>query len=153
MRNLRPADKRFYPLLGTIGAALLLWAVGSWAIGMMPKPLGSELDYIGKTNYGCWFPFCDSTPASNYYYATDMTPDEITGHFTKASPDNLDTIQNNTTTPITFLLKTSKIDDIIYINYYPNGAKQAHDEGFDQPSKSHLISINSEDYQAAKDSL
>ena len=46
-------------------------------------PLGDndKLQYIGKVDYGCWL--CDSQPSSTYYYATDMTPEEIAGYFGK----------------------------------------------------------------------
>ena len=49
------------------------------------RPLGdsNKLQYIGKVDYGCWV--CDSMPASDYYYATDMTVDEMIGYFKKAT--------------------------------------------------------------------
>jgi hypothetical protein len=49
-----------------------------------PQDLGPGLEYIGKSNYGCWF-VCDSTPASVYYFATDMTQDELKTYFKGAT--------------------------------------------------------------------
>lgn len=72
----------------TIVIVLSSW----WAITtFMPHPLGEKLEYLGKKDYGCWIGFCDSKPASTYYYGTDLEPSEMQTVFSaQYSPlDNL----------------------------------------------------------------
>lgn len=55
---------------------------GWWQLG--PKPLGSGLEYLGKSDYGCLW-ICDAEPGSKYFYATAMTEDELKTYFEKAN--------------------------------------------------------------------
>lgn len=48
-----------------------------------PQNLGPQLQYIGKANYGN-LPFSDAQPYSEYYYATDMSIDDMKTYFPNA---------------------------------------------------------------------
>src|SRR5579862_4408543 len=62
-----------------IALAAFVWA---WPYAILPpKSLGSQLQYVGKQDEGCWWLICDATPSTTYYFATDMTPEELVGYF------------------------------------------------------------------------
>lgn len=51
-----------------------------------PRDLGPELEYVGKSTYGCYVPyFCWTRPGGVYYFATDMTAEDLKGYFKKAA--------------------------------------------------------------------
>ncbi len=61
---------------------VLIVAIAGWATydNVRPRPLGNEMVYLGKEDYGNIFGF-DSYPASVYYYETDMDEDTIKEYF------------------------------------------------------------------------
>ena len=70
----------------TIITGILLVAVATWSISnVIPHPLGDKMEYLGKEDYGCWVGFCDSQPASIYYYGTDMDTRGVTEYFKKST--------------------------------------------------------------------
>lgn len=68
--------------------AILVVSIGGWITydNVRPRPLGSEMVYLGKEDYGNIFGF-DSYPYSVYYYETDMDETAMKDYFTaKYSP-------------------------------------------------------------------
>src|SRR5687768_7668991 len=62
--------------------AVLIIGIGGWiAYDNRPRPLGDEMVYLGKEDYGNIFGF-DSAPGSVYYYATDMDEEGMKDYFT-----------------------------------------------------------------------
>lgn len=158
MRKMKPADKRFYLVLSTIVATLLLWAVGSWVIGMMPKPLGDKLEYIGKSDYGCWYPLCDSRPASTYYYATEMKLDDVTHSlFTRAKllekPHESGITTGGGYAESYWLEFETRDGKEFTIDYYPHPENAFDSYGLAKTNKPSIISMDSKVYPIAKDSL
>ncbi len=115
-------------------------------------PLDTELEYIGQSSYGCTG-FCDAQPGVDYYYATDLSPQEIVNHFSKATLDATDDIDpaHNPSDHQTFSLRTPT-NDQIYVSYYVNGPGYAKNFNL-IATKKHIIFIPSTNYEAAKASL
>lgn len=114
------------------------------------KPLGDKLEYIGKTDYGCWL-VCDANPGSTYYYATDMSVEEVTKYFKKSSMiEKPSTIDGETY----FGIKTPS-SETIYMYYY----KDKHHKKVERvgnlrsSAKQHVLTLPSFKYDAAKNSL
>jgi hypothetical protein len=62
--------------------AILIIGIGGWITydNVRPRPLGDEMVYLGKEDYGNIFGF-DSLPASTYYYETDMDESAMGSYF------------------------------------------------------------------------
>jgi hypothetical protein len=71
-------------------ALVLVVGVGGWMTydNVRPRPLGSQMEYLGKEDYGNILGF-DSKPGSVYYYATDINKEELRNYF-NATYENLD---------------------------------------------------------------
>src|SRR5690606_3919320 len=111
------------------------------------KPLGDKLEYIGKTDNGSWV-VCDAKPGSTYYYATDMSVEEIADYFKATTSSPLRAFDGMTD----FVLKT-KDGHSISIYYYTDKEKVA-DKGINKKvRRKAIISIPSFHYDAAKNSL
>lgn len=119
-----------------------------------PKPLGDRLEYIGRTYSGYVPLVSDGNFSARYYYATDMSPREIVRYFKKATADDLADLDSikHTSLPISFSLKAPTTNNPLYITYYNEGQKRAEEFNL-KTNKKHVIIIQDEDYQAAKDSL
>lgn len=116
-------------------------------------PLGDKLEYVGAS-YSGTIPI-DSAPSASYYYATDMSIQDIINYFEKAKLDDGSDFEliHPSTVPTYFSLKTDATTNPIDIYYYEDGSQKTSDFDLKQTSKKHLIIIQNEDYQAAKDSL
>lgn len=131
---------------------ILISLCGLFALYIYPnfifsKPLGDKLEYVGKTDYGCWV-VCDANPGSIYYYATDMSVEEVTNYFKATTPSPLRTFDDMTD----FVLKT-KDGHSISIYYYTDKEKVV-DKGINKKVyRKAIISIPSFHYDAAKNSL
>jgi hypothetical protein len=150
--------KTIHIIILTIGVLLLILA-GYWAWNnFSPKPLGSKLEYIGKEDYGCIILFCDSGPSSTYYYATDMSLEEVKKYFGKASASEPNMQGTNSRKnnkgiilwSINFKLNQSQS---FLVDYYKDGKYVASDRNLQTISKEHLISIDAKDYLTIKSSL
>lgn len=73
-------------------AVLIIVAViGVNIIQNQPQDLGPELEYIGKRHTGCPLPLplgyimlCSSEPGEEYYFATDLSNEELKTYFKNA---------------------------------------------------------------------
>jgi hypothetical protein len=122
----------------------------------VPHPLGEKLEYIGKEDYGCTG-FCDSKPSSTYYYATDMSIDEVIHYFKRVTIESDQDIHSTSdpSIPRTFSLKSPK-GDVFYITYYINGQEyidKSKSEFQNTNKRQHILTVLDEQYTAAKDSL
>ncbi len=139
MKKMSAANKRFYSVLVIIGALLVGW----WAWGQFsPKPLGNGLEYVGREDYGCWL-ICDSAPASVFYYATDMTPEEVVRYFEKA-----DVELPSESEGVNVRIWLKKDNSSFLVRYY-NDDKIRKFTSKDRK----MISVRSQDYETAKASL
>ncbi len=144
MKKMSAANKRFYLVLGIIGVLLVSWL--GWGL-LGPKPLGDRLELVNRT-YSGYIPFIsDSDFSIDYYYATDMSLDELTAYFksarlTKPPQTEQDARQVSFTN-----LKNNRGFTLLYYNY----EKAKHRT----PLKTgkNLVIVSDEHYDAAKDSL
>jgi len=156
----QPSSKRPWLIVVGIICFIFLSLVGWWGYSIYADsqktyPLGDRLEYIGKDSYGCWI-ICDSNPSSGFYYATDMNINEVVSYFRKAQLDNPEEIRpQDEGVPISFSLTLPNTQNPLYITYYDNAPRYIHDSKLNlkTTSKPHLITIDSEDYTATKDSL
>lgn len=121
------------------------------------KPLGDKLEYIGKTDYGCWLA-CDANPGSTYYYATDMSVEKVADSlFTKATlkekPQLGSTPMGNKEIQDFWIQLQGSHGQNLYITYYQDASELRHFLHLKDTSKPHVISIGSESYAIAKDML
>lgn len=129
-------------ILAIIGAILVISTAWS-AISALPKPLGDQLEYLGKEDYGNIFGF-DSKPASIYYYDTELNVDQTVSYFKKADLLQTPFLENGKTT---INIETPS-GETIYIYHYP--AKESNNF---KTTKQYIVEIPSFKYQAALDSL
>ncbi len=138
-----------------LGIAALIVALAGWwtYTNLMPKPLGNELEYLGKKGYGCVL-VCDSNPTNIYYYGTSLTPNEVAAYFKSAKIENGERLNSHedASIPITFSLKSPK-NNIFYITYHTDSTIAAEERGTPKTHQPHVIEILDSQYQAAKDSL
>lgn len=121
----------------------------------IPHPLGDQLEYIGKRDYGCnWL--CDSPPSTTYFYTTDMTPPELADYFQNArateSQFQIERWQNRGQSfHIDFINEDSSERFTIY--FYLDPSEQETGIELTSHIKRYVISLNSNYYQVVKDSL
>jgi hypothetical protein len=153
--------KKINIIVCSVLALFVIIGGGGWFLysRLVPPtyPLGERLEYVGEEKYGCYL-ICDANPASTYYYATDMSVEEVVMYFKGAVLKNDSDYELTTdpkTSPITFSLGTNKNEKSIefYIDYYIDGSEETKNLALKRTSKNHLIIINSGDYQTAKDAL
>lgn len=125
-------------VIGFVVILLTWWIVN----GFMSHPLGNEMTYLGKKDYGG--PFGDSNPASTYYYGTEMNSNEIQNYFKNAKYSGTEgqTIgENYSSTVFDFTSPKGNFK----ISYYNNN------NIFSAPNikHSHTVSVESYDYSAA----
>jgi len=151
--NLRQPQKSHKKIIITasgIGAVLVI-LFGWWLYGATRTyPLGDKAEYVGKEDYGCYISLtiCDSDPSSVYYYATNMTQDELQHYFKgvhlEEKPRTIDGVTD-------FTLK--KNDNEVISIYYYTDKKDAYEKHRFQSDKKYTFSISRYDYQTALDSL
>jgi hypothetical protein len=137
---------------------LLLILAAWWGVGMLPKPLNDGMEYLGKEDYGCWPTICDSAPGTSYYYATDMTPQEIADAFTRAKVTDTIQLENSGVIPgsynVTFSISPLSTDGKEFtISFLRDGQKITQNLGFRDTGKKYIIEIDAKDYYSAKNSL
>lgn len=143
--NPKKQTKSFIPFKRTLiillTPTLLIYAV-YLIFSFLPAPtypLGDKIEYIGKSDYGCWYG-CDSRPGSSYYYATALSYDELVRSFPKS--DSIDTSNK----PNAFSI--SKANNHFYIDInndpatIPNDIKAKTDDL--------IFSIDASNYELAK---
>lgn len=149
MKNNQKAVTRKRRILLIIGAILLaiilLFTVKHFIES--PRDIGPKLSYVGKEDFGClpfpFFFFCDSPRYSTYYFATDMSGDEIKGYFKKASfdgsnvvePDGTDNYYHRKSLP--FNLEAGKL---LVIDYYSDTSNILKSYPHLKSNKKYLIS-------------
>ncbi len=146
-----------YMVIGVIIALLLILA-GLIGVYLMSKdksndasktyPLGSGLEYIGKQDYGC-IGLCDSAPGSDYYYATDMSVEEVVRYFKNTQ---LDQAPRTIGDVVDFSLVTNN-GNAISIYYYKTREAASKKHELPIHTKKYFLSVPDFSYEAAKDSL
>lgn len=134
-------------ILGII-ASLIPWV----QLDNTPKPLGDRLEYIGKQNYGCTIGFCDAKAGTSYFYATDMSIDEVGKYFKKARLKEPPTSESDFTS---IWLYNDEIDKDFFLYYYnPENLSDSERAALNlRNSSKNLMKIDGSDYQNAKSSL
>lgn len=135
------------------GAVLLVGLLVGWIYleNTRTYPLGvsGELEYVGKDDYGCWW-VCDANPASVFYYATNMSLDEVTHHlFKKATlqeqPQAGDASGEGVSGVVRYWVNFDANDNQSFdLYYYENSEALIDRYHFLKTGKRHVISIGSE---------
>lgn len=140
-----------------------LWWLGGGVVGIVliaiatifyfqwqaeaPKPLGDQLEYIGKVDYGC-IGFCDSLPGSTYYYTTEMELEGVIKYFNKA---RLYQPSAQEGTSIRVWLINEQQNKSFILNYDTNIASVK--KHFNIPINKHVVTLPKYSYDLARDSL
>ena len=144
---MKPANKRFWIVIGIIVALLLGWWAWSY---FSPKPLGDKMEYLGQESYGSWFFLSDAKPGSNYYYATNLSLEEVVAYFKKSSVEQKPTLTNG---EAYFSIKTAS-GEVVYLNYYQHPNLILHQHNFPSiPNKPFVLTFTSTKYDALKSSV
>jgi hypothetical protein len=73
----------------TVLFGITLVLIGWWSVvNFIPHPLGDEMVYLGKEDYGGGLFYRDYNPSSVYYYETDMDEFAMRGYFAADSPNS-----------------------------------------------------------------
>jgi hypothetical protein len=117
------------------------------------KPLGSRMEYIGKHDYGCApGPCIGGEPGTTYYYATDMSIEEVESYFKEAKLKEQPQPESETTS---IWLHNDKMDDGFVINYYKKAYIDKETQrqlGLKETDKD-VLKLDARYYPIAKDSL
>lgn len=123
-----------------------------------PRNIGPKLEYIGTYNAGCeWWemPFylgwC-AGPSNAYYFATDMSENEIQNYFKNAAPSQNENKTTGSSTNYAFkeLDFHLKNGGVFAFYYYDNTQAVIDELDLHKTTKNHIISISADDYQKAK---
>lgn len=119
----------------------IIFSIVSWFIisSTLPHPLGDDMDYLGKRDFGALLLGADK-PYSVYYYGTDIAPDDITGYFSGIVLDL--PIKNKGSYANVWLSSNGKSLTVTYHKFSPGGIKSTN--------KKYLIAITNSDYDQLK---
>ncbi len=131
----------------------LVWGGTLWFMHRNPQPadLGTQLEYVGKRDFGCQFPlmffFCDGEPSTEYYFATDLDEQGLQNYFkhTKFSEENGGVGAGYS---FKYLVFTTSDGDF-NITFYNNTSVFDHKK----TNKTHIISLVDKDYVIASRSF
>lgn len=131
--------------------ALPIYWLGSLAYPyvnrVLPKDLGPGFEYVGRTDYGCWYPLCGSQPGSSFYFGTDMTIEEVQKYFKKAAPTHTSNVQSSNSgfSNRTLFFRTKSGQDF-GITYYDDSKTITKTYHLNPSPKIHIIEIGDEQY-------
>lgn len=135
--NRMSKKKKIYIGTTVVVVTLVVW----WAfVNFAPKPLGNDLEYLGKENLGGGLLFSDHRPYSVYYYGTDMEPTELARSFHGA---NYAPLENFAIKHARF---TTPTGDFMF-TYLDDHDKKSISY---RSTKAHIVSLSDSDYTVAK---
>lgn len=143
------------PTLIFICLSLIITSI-VYATTMLPTAhqIDTATVYVGKDSSGCWWLLCDQTYTESYYYATDLNPKELAGHYGSMSPEDeaiIDTITSPD--PTMFSIQLRKTNSSVAISFYNDPANAIKEYKLADTSKKYIFSISSSDYPNLKKSL
>jgi hypothetical protein len=151
-KNHKKRKKVIIGIILALPVVLLGWII--YMTYFTTYPLGDKLEYIGKSYVG-YLPFSDSNFGASYYYATDLSSQEVIEYFNKAKIDNPeDSPKDNDQREYQTFSLVAPDNRYIFIQYHANGPEYTKGFfGLRQTNKQHVVVITDKDYQKAKDSL
>jgi hypothetical protein len=146
--------------IGVIAVGLIILGIVAWLtpwvhLDNTPKPLGDKLEYVGKFDYGCIG--CDAAPGAAYFYATDMSLEEVVEYFRGAGLVE-EAIKESYSEAkgaqyrLNFTAKHASQRGFS-LNYYDKGLYIVRRYGLHSTNKKFIIEIDSRAYQNAKDAI
>ncbi|HYG84507.1 MAG TPA: hypothetical protein VD907_06555, partial [Verrucomicrobiae bacterium] len=127
--------------LAAIAVLLVGWAI--W-LQIMPHPLGDKLEYVGKEDYGSWLPLSSTRPASEYFYATNLSKEEVPNYFRGARLERPIEVAGSD-----YRIWLGKDNTTILLRYYQDELiLKKYSQG-----KKGVIGISSLKYDSLKDAL
>lgn len=146
-------------ILVIILIAIPFISYGAW-VKYGSKPLDDEgkLTYVGRRESGCWYILCIDKQVDEFYYATDMSLDEITNiYFSKATVVAGPSETAYAGSGVRFLAMTFEnvnTQERFGLTYYINSQKAANYYSLDLKGNKNLVLITDRpDYNIAKKSL
>lgn len=125
-----------------------------------PANLGNELDYIGQRTYGCFLWWCDSPNSTEYYFATNLSEEQVNAYFKGATYVPVPNDGGGMGTGVgggsfIFHSLTFKMANgaSFYLNYYHGIKPTQMDFGLKNTDKSYGISMTDQDFRAAEQAL
>jgi hypothetical protein len=155
----KKSRKKAYVFAGISILIVLVISLAWWIYTTtLTYPLGDKLEYVGKKDTGCYISLtiCDSRPSTTYYYATNLSQNELTRYFKNTSEAEVESSAVTTSTGYTYDYVTFHLPntpDLINVSYYTDSALITRDMKLQPSSKRHVISINSKYYAALRESL
>lgn len=128
-----------------------------------PKDIGSSLEYIGKKEQTCTVVstlifFCNPNVPDTYYYATDMSQDQLKTYFKKAKYDDYPNANAGKATTDSqhvgfILLKDSEVGFGFDFYNYDNAKAIREDLHLKASPKANILRITEGQYDLAQESL
>ncbi len=124
-----------------------------------PRDLGPKLQYIGKVSndniIGYFLLVAGGSISTDYFYATDMSEDELKDYFGKATfiddPNPIKSFGSDYTS-VELDFRTTN-GNIFSIQYYDNTDAVISNKGLGKTNKKRVLNIDKDDYKLIKDSL
>lgn len=141
-------------LLAALATTVLLAGLFIILQQIKTYPLGNDLEYVGKSDYGCYL-LCDANPDSTLYYATDKNIPALDDYFSKAHLVFVSDTGGGSSgfTDQVIRFKQSGTDESFYGTFYEDGNAVSTHNGLPHTTKKHVISFRRSTYQTAKESL
>ena len=117
-----------------------------------PRALGDnvKVEYLGKISGGSWLPLSSSRPYDTYYYGTDVSTEELANYFDKGILIGSIPPYGDTSSHFKLQMVNGKIIDITL--YLDRNEREVFGL-FEENPKKHIFKIDSEDYEALKNSI
>lgn len=155
MQNVLKSKKKWMIISGSV--VLLVIAAFTFKFFIdRPTNLNNELEFIGETRITCFLTICDSGPSAEYYFGTNLNPEDLKVYFKAADyveyPNNLGGGGGNYNFKDLFFTSKKNNKEFV-IQFYDN--KQAVIDAFDlKPTdKRFVISMSDDFYPIVRDSL
>ncbi len=147
-KQTRKITKKQTVMIAIAGVIVVL--ASWWAyVSFMPHPLGDKLEYLGKEDFGGGLFFQDYRPYSEYYYGTDMTPEEVISYFKKSSVVKAP----SPAVGEAYFGIRAPTGETIYVTLYDKEIVQTKYPDLHKTNKKYILELPSSKYEAAKASL
>jgi hypothetical protein len=145
-------------VLMVIAGLVIASAIRKISTTVGPADLGAKLEYVGKQDLGgCVLWWCENQPYSEYYFATDMSEDELGSYFEKASLNHREKevypLVPDGESRTVFGYRILGQEDGFSIDYFDNTEYITKLHHLKRTSRAHVVQILDSSYPIAKSAL